>query len=106
MKETFLKIYDYMNTHKIVSVASFVVITTLLVFSFMRLGYKEDISDFLPVDEERERALNVYQDISGANKVFAIFECVDTTNIDYDKMANVVDAYISYLCRIGQRTRC
>lgn len=97
MKETFLKIYDYMNTHKIVSVASFVVITTLLVFSFMRLGYKEDISDFLPVDEERERALNVYQDISGANKVFAIFECVDTTNIDYDKMVSVVDAYISYL---------
>ena len=86
-----------MNTHKIMSVSSFVVMTTLLVFSFMRLGYKEDISDFLPVDEERERALNVYQEISGANKVFAIFECVDTTNIDYDKMVVAVDTYISYL---------
>ena len=97
MKSVLLKLYDYMAAHKIVSASSFVIITVLLVLSFLRLGYKEDISDFLPVDNDRQAALKVYQDISGANKVFAIVECTDTANIDYDCMVAAVDEFVAHL---------
>lgn len=97
MNKIILKIYDYLATHKIVGVSSFVFITALLVLSFLNLGYKEDISDFLPLDKERQAALNVYQDISGANKIFALFECRDTSDVDCDEMVEAVNLYVEYL---------
>ncbi len=74
MTETILKIYGYLKAHRSVGVLSFVVLTLLLVLSVLRLNYKEDIADFLPLDAEHQNAMNVYQDISGANKIFVIFE--------------------------------
>ena len=66
-----LRLYDYMKVHKIIGVLSFVAVTLLLIVSVFRLNYKEDIADFLPVDSNHHHALKVYQDISGANKIFA-----------------------------------
>ena len=72
MTEPILHLYNYMKAHKLVAVLSFMIVTLLLVVSVLRLGYKEDIADFLPVDSNHHNALKVYQDISGANKIFAI----------------------------------
>ena len=96
MNKLVLKIYDYMASHKIMSVSTFAIITSLLVFSFIHLGYKEDISDFLPLDEEQQEALRIYQDISGASRVFVIFEFKDSANFDYDKLIEAVDEYVDY----------
>lgn len=60
----------------------------------LRLGYKEDIADFLPIDSEHHNALKVYQNISGANKVFAIFQYRDTTKTDPDAIVNSIDAFV------------
>ena len=60
--------------HRPVCILSFVVVTLLLILSVLRLNYKEDIADFLPLDPQHQNAMKVYQDISGANKIFAIFE--------------------------------
>ena len=97
MNKIILKIYDYLSAHRIVGASSFLIVTALLVLSFLNLGYKEDISDFLPLDKERQEALNIYQDISGANKIFALFECRDTSYVDYDKMVEAVDMFVEYL---------
>lgn len=82
MTETILKLYDYLRRHRLVGLVSFVVVTLLLTVSVLRLGYKEDIADFLPVDSNHHNALKVYQDISGANKIFAVFQYRDTTKRD------------------------
>ena len=97
MSEFILKLYDYMKMHRMTCFFSFVVITLLLVMSVLRLGYKEDIADFLPIDSEHHNALKVYQDISGANKVFAIFQYRDTTKTDPDAMVNSIDAFVEKL---------
>ena len=57
MPEFILKLYDYMRMHRMTCFFSFVVITLLLVMSVLRLGYKEDIADFLPIDSEHHNAL-------------------------------------------------
>ena len=60
MKDVAVRIYDWMSGHRWWCLASFVVVTLLMVLSVTRLSYKEDIRDFLPLDEEERTALNDY----------------------------------------------
>lgn len=99
MTETILKLYDYLRRHRLVGLVSFVVVTLLLTVSVLRLGYKEDIADFLPVDSNHHNALKVYQDISGANKIFAVFQYRDTIKRDADAMVTAVDAFVDEVQR-------
>ncbi len=82
-----------MRSHRMTCLFSFVALTLLLALSVARLEYKEDIADFLPMDSEHHNAMKVYQDISGANKVFAVFQYRDTTKTDPDMMVAAVDAF-------------
>ena len=99
MTATILRLYDYMKAHRMLCVLSFVVVTLLLVVSVLRLSYKEDISDFLPVDSQHHNALKIYQDISGANKIFAVFQYCDTTKTDPEMMVTSVDAFVETIQR-------
>ena len=74
MTDIILKIYSYLKMHRPVCILSLVAVTLLLMLSVLRLSYKEDIADFLPLDPQHQNAMKVYQDISGANKLFVIFE--------------------------------
>ena len=76
---------------------SFLLVTALLIMSVLRLNYKEDIADFLPLDGNHHNALNVYQDIAGANKIFAVFQYRDTTKTDPDVMVAAIESYVSTL---------
>ena len=75
--------------HRSVCILSFVVVTLLLILSVLRLNYKEDIADFLPLDAQHQNAMKVYQDISGTNKIFAIFEHVKEGDSPKDKLTSV-----------------
>ena len=99
MTETIQRLYDYMKAHRMLCVLSFVVVTLLLVMSVLRLNYKEDIADFLPVDSEHHNALKVYQDISGANKIFAVFQYRDTTKADPEMIVGSIDAFVEDIQR-------
>lgn len=94
MTELVLKLYSYMKGHRLVGVLSFIVVTSLLALSVSRLDYKEDIADFLPIDSEYHNALSVYQNISGANKVFAVFQYRDTSKVEPDIMIDGIDAFV------------
>ena len=92
-----LKIYDMMRRHRALCLLSFLVVTLLLVASVMRLRYKEDISDFLPLDSRHQHALKVYQDISGANRLFALFAYRDSAKADPDVMVEAIEAFTATL---------
>ncbi len=94
MTEIILKLYDYMKMHRMTCIFSLIAVTLLLLLSVLRLEYKEDIADFLPMDSEHQQTLKVYQDISGASKVFAIFQYRDTTKANPDDMVGCVDAFV------------
>lgn len=72
MHQLILKIYDYMTTHRMIRHASCIVITLLLVALVLGQSYKEDISDFLPLNNKYSKAMDVYQEISGANRLFIV----------------------------------
>lgn len=94
MAALILNIYTYLRRHQLLAFLSFLVLTLLLGLSISRLQYKEDIADFLPIDSKYHDALKIYQDITGTNKIFAIFQYRDTTKTDPDNMVESIDAFV------------
>ena len=73
---------------------SLLLLTVFLAFLVCRQTYQEDISDFLPLNDKYHRALKVYQEISGADRIIVIFEHRDG---DADKTVEAVEKYTELL---------
>ena len=84
----FLKIYDWLSLHRKVFWWGMLAVVTLCLFAATRLTFKEDISDFLPLTESQAQAMDIYQRISGAEKIVVIFEGGDT-----DRKLDAVDFF-------------
>ena len=76
-----LYLYDFLGRRRWVGVCSLIAITLLIITLVSRLGYKEDIADFLPLNDRSIESLSVYQDISGADNIYAIFKSDDPNEI-------------------------
>lgn len=94
MTKFILRIYDLFRKNPILALGLFLVITTCLTLSVLTLSYKEDISDFLPLDEKNQTALSVYQDISGANRIYAIISSSNSQQADPDSLVSGVEAFV------------
>ncbi len=88
-----LKIYEYLRSHATVCWLSFCCVTAILAGLILRLDFKEDISAFLPLDEENQKAMQVYQDVSGASKLLAIFQFTDSVNADLDEAVGAMELF-------------
>lgn len=73
MNGFFLKVYDYVSTHKGIGRTVMVLLMALCVILTLRLDYKEEITDFLPVDEHYLQSMRIYQEVASANKVVLQF---------------------------------
>ncbi len=94
MSKLIIKIYDYFRKHPIAGWALFIVSTVAMICSVLTLNYKEDISDFLPLDEDNHTALSVYQDISGANNIYAIIASKDSADVDQQMLVDGVESLV------------
>ena len=90
-----VQIYRYLRHHRLWLVLSLLVVTAALSLLVFHQTYKEDISDFLPLNNKYNHALRVYQDISGANRILAIFQYKDTTQTDPDTICAAIDNFVS-----------
>ena len=88
-----LKIYDYFKTNHKSFLFSLLIITVGLLFLLSKQSYKEDILDFLPLGNDYHKAMPIYQDLSGADKVFVVFESKDSTINDIDKIVEAIDEF-------------
>ena len=94
MKDLVLRIYDWMGAHRGWCVASLAVVTLLMVLSVTRLSYKEDIRDFLPLDEAERAALNDYDRQAQTSLIVAIVEHRDSTVDDPDLLVEGVETFL------------
>lgn len=90
-----LNIYNYLKEHKWQRLLSIILATVLLVISTCTLGYKEDISDFLPLDSNYQNELSVYQHVSGADKIIVMFR--DTITDNPDNVVAAIDCFSDYV---------
>lgn len=88
-----LRLYDYLTKHSRLLWTSLVALTLLLGSLVYSLSYNEDISDFLPLNTSDREALDVYQNISGASRLFILFTNPD----DADLTVEAIDCFAETL---------
>ncbi len=88
-----LKLFDFLQRHASIRWVSLVGITLAMLASILHLSYKEDIQDFLPLSETNRERMAVYQDISGMNRLFVIFD----SKGDADQTTEAIDAFANAL---------
>lgn len=104
MKTLILRIYDYFAIHRGVMTIVLLIATILLAFLVTHVDYKEEITDFLPLDGNRREAMQMYQNLSGANRIIAIVGMKDSAQTDPDKIVEAVDAFADVASRQKLRT--
>lgn len=93
MSRRVIQLYDYLRAHRSVRLVSLLLLTVVLAILVTGQKYKEDISDFLPLGDKYHRAMTLYQDISGANRLFVLFQLKDTTVSEPDSLVSAMEAY-------------
>ena len=94
MSSLIIKIYEWFHLHRIARLLSLISLSVLLLLLLLGQRYKEDISDFLPLDNKYQKALGVYQNISGADRILAIFQCKDTSIVAPDQLTAAIEDYL------------
>ena len=67
------KLFDFFHKRVLLRRSVLLTLTIALVVSVFQLSYKEDISDFMPLTDEEKMDMQIYQDISGVNKLVVLF---------------------------------
>ena len=101
MRRVTLMIYDWMKCHRWCCLASLLVVTLLMVFSVTRLSYREDIRDFLPLDEEERAALSDYDRQAQTSLIVTIIEACDSTADNPDMLVDGVEAFLDAIDSLG-----
>ncbi|MCQ2184072.1 MAG: MMPL family transporter [Bacteroidales bacterium] len=85
------KIYDFFSTRRRPLMISLICVSLLPALSLLRLDFSEDISDFLPLGTSNREALSVYQKISGAERLFILFDNPGDADLTVEAMDLFVD---------------
>jgi 1-acyl-sn-glycerol-3-phosphate acyltransferase len=68
-------------------------VTVVLIVMMSSLKYNENIYDFLPVSGNDQKAITLYQDITGGQRIIAMFSKTDGDTTATDRLAEAVDAF-------------
>lgn len=104
MTRIILEIYEYMRGHIVKCAISFCVVTAVLLCLIFRIDFNEDIAAFLPMGERYQKAMQVYQDVSGASNIVAVFQhtpCDDSLDTGPGTLVTAVDDFIEELTDTG-----
>lgn len=94
MQNLFIRLYQYFSSRQLAGLGILVVFTTLLVLLVSSLRYKEDIADFLPLGNTHRANLEVYQNLSGADRLFAVFAPNDTSKyVEPETIEQAIDLF-------------
>ena len=81
MVRLFETIYDYLSGKRWLVTAFLLVFLMVCVLLSTRIHYEEDISKFLPRDEQNARYTEVYQSLTKQDKIVVVFASKDTLNV-------------------------
>lgn len=93
MVRFFLRIYDFFHPRRRLCMALLTAVIGVLLAMMATLKYNENIYDFLPLSGDDQKAISVYQDISGGQRIVAMFSKVSGDSIDADRLTQAVDFF-------------
>ena len=92
MVSFFLSLYDILSQRKALFTGLLLGLIMTLFLMMFSLSYNENIYDFLPLSGNEQKAINVYQDISGGQRIYAMFKTKDGQP-DRDLQASAIDTF-------------
>ncbi|MBQ6310345.1 MAG: MMPL family transporter [Bacteroidales bacterium] len=92
MTDFFLHIYDFLKKRRGFCFVLLAAVMAALVLMTLSLKYNENIWDFLPAGDNRQKAITLYQDISGGQRVVAMFRLKDPTSSE-SSLTDAVDTF-------------
>ncbi len=93
MAEFFLCIYNRLRSCRRWTFAALAAICALLLAGALSLRYNENILDFLPFGQSHRKALNLYQQLSSADRIFAIVQHRDSMASNPERLTEAVDRF-------------
>ena len=93
----FLRIFDFLHERRRLCMASLTVIVCLLLLMMASLKYNENIFDFLPVSGNDQKAITLYQDITGGQRIIAMFKMKDSLDTSCSVLPEAVDSFAQIL---------
>ena len=97
MSHLFVKLYHYFQRKPLLLWGLFLVIVGLCVYSASRIRLVEDISSFLPQNEENRKINYAYQHLGAANKIVVNIKSADSNNIDKELLTEAAACFADYL---------
>ena len=97
MTHWIIHIFDLLKKRKAAGLTLLLLLTLLLAALLMRQSFKEDISDFLPLEGRSQQAMEVYKDMAGTDRIFAVVQMAGQNQPDADLMTEAVDMLESAL---------
>lgn len=97
MTAILLKIYDYLQQRKRLTMVLLFSIVGVLLLAMSTIHYNENINDFIPLSGNEKKAISLYQAISGGQKIVTLFHLKDSANDDHDRLAEAVDSFANKL---------
>lgn len=93
MTHIIINIYDYVRGHRRPMMWLLLLVIVALGALVSRLEYKEQITDFLPIDAQYQQALDVYQEVASGNRVVMQFMNADESPDPQKVIAAVEEHY-------------
>ena len=93
MVNLFLRIFDVLQHRKFLCYGLLAAIVGLLLVMVSSLRYNEDIYDFLPMDDDQQKAITLYQDITGGKRVVAMLKMREEGALNTARLAEAVDTF-------------
>ena len=103
MTEVIVRIFDLLKAHRSLCLAALVLTTAALAVSLSRQHYKEDISDFLPMDGTNAQALRVFQEAAGSSRIIAVISLTDNNIHSSQAKQALADAADRFTATVEQR---
>ena len=92
MTRLILHIFEVLKIHSLLRWTLLVVLTAILGLLLAGQSYKEDISDFLPLDDVRQKAFLDYQNTSSARRIYVIFQATEgSCQTAVDQFCEILD---------------
>ena len=93
MVEFFLHVFDFLKKRRGLCLTLAAVLTAILIAMVSSLKYNENIYDFLPLSGNEQRAITVYQDVTGGQRIYAMFKAKEESGEQSDKQEEAVDTF-------------
>ncbi len=93
MVSLFLRIFDFLQQRRRLCISLMITLIAVLVAMMASLKYNENIYDFLPMSANEQKAITVYQDISGGQRIVALFKTKEGAEYSADRLTEAVDTF-------------